>query len=248
MGETIDVLRQPIRVEPLENGNEPGMNGASPLLEHAAVGHLVGEGVLERVLGRREEPGLVEELRGLQPRQAIPQLIFRLLRRLEKHGPGDVLADDGGGLEKLLVPGREAVDARGENGLHGGGHLNGDGILAEAIRAGLAHQHLGLHERAHALLEEERVAFGSLDEQALEGPQLLVIAEQGLEERLRGFPGEGIDAELPIERLVASCAGTRGDVTASRAEAVGRLSTSASRRIWVSASIQCRSSKTRSKG
>ena len=177
------------------------MNGAAPLLEHATVGHLVGEGVLEAVLGSGEEPGLVEELRGLQPRQTVPQLIFRLFRRLEQHGPGNILADDGGGLEKLLVLGREPVDARGENGLHGGGHLDGDGILAKAIGAGLSHQHLRLYERAHALLQEERVAFGSLDEETLEGPQLFVIAEQGLEQRLCGFPGEGIDAELPIERL-----------------------------------------------
>ena len=53
-----------------------GMQGAPPLLQQAAVGHLVGEGVLEGVRLLREEARLVEELRRLKVRQAPVQRLF----------------------------------------------------------------------------------------------------------------------------------------------------------------------------
>jgi hypothetical protein len=43
-----------------------GVQGTSPLLQETAVGHLVGEGMLEGVFQLGEETGFVEELGGLQ--------------------------------------------------------------------------------------------------------------------------------------------------------------------------------------
>jgi len=80
--------------------------------------------VLERVLGFGKQTRLVEELRGLQVRKATAQLVVRLLGdRLQEH-PRHVFADDRGRLEKMLLGRRQPVDAGGEDGLHGRGHLD----------------------------------------------------------------------------------------------------------------------------
>ena len=65
VGELLDVLDETVGVEPLDRLRDPRVERAAPLAEHAPVGDLVGEGVLERVLDLGEERCLVEELGGL---------------------------------------------------------------------------------------------------------------------------------------------------------------------------------------
>ena len=62
--------------------------------------------------------------------------------------------------------------------LHGARHLDGRERPAELVAAALADQHPGLHERPHALLEEEGIALGPLDEEALERAQVGAASEQ----------------------------------------------------------------------
>ena len=66
-GEAVDLLGQSVGIQPLHRIHDARVERASPLLEEAPVGHLVGEGMLERVLEVGEEPRLVEELSGLEP-------------------------------------------------------------------------------------------------------------------------------------------------------------------------------------
>ena len=63
--EHLGVLAEAVGVQALERLEDRGVERAPALLEHAVVGHLVGEGVLERVLEVGKEPRLVQELRGL---------------------------------------------------------------------------------------------------------------------------------------------------------------------------------------
>jgi hypothetical protein len=49
VGQALDMLRQALGIEPLDGLDGPGVEGAPATLEEAAVGHLVSEGVLERV-------------------------------------------------------------------------------------------------------------------------------------------------------------------------------------------------------
>ena len=77
--------------------------------------------MLERVLEVRKEPGLVEELRGLEVSQLGAHLGLRSVGDGQEQRHGHVFADDGGRLEQSLGLGRQAVDARGQDGLHGGG-------------------------------------------------------------------------------------------------------------------------------
>ena len=52
------------------------MECAPAVLEHAPVGDLVGEGVLEGVLKIREEARLVKELGGLEVGKPVPKAGF----------------------------------------------------------------------------------------------------------------------------------------------------------------------------
>ena len=117
VGEPLDLLREAIGVKRLDSLDDPRVQRAAPLLEQAAVGHLMGERVLERVLEIREEARLVEKLGRLETRETAPQRssadVRDRLQQRERH----VLADDGGGLEQPLVLGREAVDASREDRL-----------------------------------------------------------------------------------------------------------------------------------
>ena len=91
---------------------------------------------------------------------------------------GHILADDRGRLEQPLLLRREAVDAGRQNRLHGARHRDGRERPAELVAAALADQHPGLHECPHALLEEEGIALGPLDEEALERAQVGAASEQ----------------------------------------------------------------------
>ena len=66
VGQAFDLLGHPVPGERLQGLDDAGMQRPPPLLQEAAVGHLVGEGVLEGVLVLGKEPRLVQELGRLQ--------------------------------------------------------------------------------------------------------------------------------------------------------------------------------------
>ena len=90
---------------------------AAPLLEEAAVGHFVGQGMLERVLKVGEQPRLVEELGRLEMSEAVAQLSSGSSAMACSNANGTSLPIDRGGLQQPLVLGREPVDARGQDRL-----------------------------------------------------------------------------------------------------------------------------------
>ena len=121
--------------ERLEGLDDAGMQHPPPLLEQTAVGHLVGQGVLEGVLALGEEARLVEELGRLEVRQAAVQRLLGQLGNGLQQGQGHLRANDRGGLEQALLLRRQAVDARRQHRLHGGRHLNARQGLRQAIGA-----------------------------------------------------------------------------------------------------------------
>ena len=66
MSEPLDLLGEPITIQPLDRIRDPGMHGSPPVVEQALVRHVVSESVLEGVLDFGVEARLVEELGGLQ--------------------------------------------------------------------------------------------------------------------------------------------------------------------------------------
>ena len=140
------------------------------------------ECVLERIFEVRKEPDLVEELRGLQAGEIGAHLGLRRVGNSEQQRQGYVLADDRGGLEQTLGLGVQAVDARGQDGLDGGGHpqlLNRPG---ELVGASLARQGPRLNEGPRALLREEGIGVRPLDQQDLERGKGFVSAEERTEQ------------------------------------------------------------------
>ena len=110
MREPVDPFGHAVCTQLFEDHHTPGVQRAPPFLEEAAIGHLVGEGVLERVFELREEARLIEKLGGLEVGQAVPQLVFGRLR----DGVGHILSDDRGHLEEALVLPRQPVDPGGQ--------------------------------------------------------------------------------------------------------------------------------------
>jgi hypothetical protein len=71
--QTFDLLGYAVRSQRFEGLDNAGMEHPPPLLEEAAVGDLMGEGVLEGVFALRKETCLVDKLRRLEVRQAVVQ-------------------------------------------------------------------------------------------------------------------------------------------------------------------------------
>ena len=76
VGELMDVLVQPIGVTPFEGADNLCVHGAPPLVQEAPVGHLLGEGVRERVFRLGEEAGLIEQFGGLHVPQTFRERVL----------------------------------------------------------------------------------------------------------------------------------------------------------------------------
>jgi hypothetical protein len=140
--------------------------------------------VLEGVGEIRIEPGLDEELGGLQAIEAAVERVVGDVGDGPEEGEQHVLADDARRLEQALVLGREAIDPRGEHHLDRGRNLDRLDGVDQAIPSALAGQRAGLHERADGLLQEEWVA--ALDEERPQRRKARIVAEQGVEQLVGG--------------------------------------------------------------
>ena len=167
------------------------------------IGHLLGQGVLEGVGTLRKEARLVEELGGLEVRQAAMQRRLGQLGDGLQQGQGHLGADDRGGLQELLLLWGQPVDACRQYRLYRRRHLDGRQALRQPIGTRLAHQHPALHQGAHALFQEKRIALRALDEHPLERRQAGVWPQQGVEDRLGTRWGQRIEPQLRIVGLAA---------------------------------------------
>jgi hypothetical protein len=115
VSQAFDLPAQPIRVERLERLHNPRMEYAPTVVEHAPVGHLVSEGVLERVLEIREDARLVEELGGLEVGEPTAKAFLGHVGDGLQECEGHILPDDGGSLKQRLVLGWQSVDTCGKD-------------------------------------------------------------------------------------------------------------------------------------
>ena len=197
----IGVFGEAVSIPGLDPLHHAAMQGPTPLLKQAAVRHLVREGVLECVFEIGEKSGLVQELGGLEPAEALAQGFLALVCDRLEEGERDVLADHGGRLKKPLVLRGEAIDSGSQNGLSRCRDLHALGGLLQPVRPPLAGEALRLDKRSHALFEEEGVPLCPLDEQPFERPQRRSGAEQRRQHLLGALGRQRIDAQLAIVRL-----------------------------------------------
>src|SRR5262249_28247803 len=161
------------------------------------------ERVLERELEVRKEPDLVEELRSLETGQLVAHLVLWHVGNGEQQGQGYILADDGSSLEQAFTLGGQAVDARGQDGLDGGGHLQLLNWSSKPVGAALTGQGARLNKGPHALLEEEGIGLRSPDQKLLERNEGRVTPKQRIEQLIRIFGRQGVKAELAVIGLAA---------------------------------------------
>ena len=99
-------------------------------------------------------------------------------------------------MQELFLLRRQPVDARRQDRLHRGRHLNARERPGQAIGPRLADQPLRFHQGPHALLEKEGVALGTRNQQLLERCHAGVVAEQGLEQFLSARRGQRVEPQL----------------------------------------------------
>jgi hypothetical protein len=165
MSESLDLLWQSVAVEPLDLLDDLRMDGAAAVGEETAVRHLLRQRMLERVFRVWKEARLVEKLRGLQMRKLAAQVILGPVGDGVEQGEGNLLSDDRGRLQQLLLGRRESVNPGGQDGLDRGRDLKRVEGRSEAMGPTLTNQGLCLHEGPHALFKKERVSLRPLDEE-----------------------------------------------------------------------------------
>ena len=164
-----DLLGHPLPSERLKSLDNTRVQYPPPLLEQTTVGHLVGQGVLESKVALGEQPGLVEELGGLQVGQPAVQGLFWQLRNGLEQGKGHLRPNDGGRLEEAFLFQWQPVNARRQYRLHGGWHLDGGEGLRQTVGAWHTNQHARLDQGADTLLQEEGIPRRALDQERLSG-------------------------------------------------------------------------------
>jgi hypothetical protein len=178
--QAFNLLVQPLPRQPFNGLDNTPMEHPPPLLKQPAVGDLMGQGVFEGVFALWKQPGLIEELGGLQVVEAAAQCLCGHLAHGLQQGEGHLRADDGRGLEQTLVLGREPVDARGQHRLHRRWHLDGGQRLCQPIGPWHADERPGLHLRPHTLLQKEGITLRAGDQQPGERRQAGVVPDKGL--------------------------------------------------------------------
>src|SRR5262245_6744698 len=203
MGEPLSLLGQAPGRELLDGRDNACMQCPLLLAKESLVGHLVRKRVLERVLEVREEPRLVEELRGLQARELGAYAILGRVDDGQEQREWHVLADDGSGLKEPLALRREAIDAGRQDRLHGGRNRQALDRSREPVGAARADQHSRLDQRPHALLKVERIRLRPLDQETPEGGQGVIGAQERIEQLVRALRRQRIDAELAVVCLAS---------------------------------------------
>ena len=203
MRELLDVLAETVGVQVLDGADDGPVQRLPALAQEPAVGDVVRQRVLERVLELGKQSRLVQELTGLEASEAAAAGFLVEAGHREQERERHVASDDRRRLQQALVVSGEPIDARREDRLHRRRHPYGVEIFQEAVGAAGTAEHTGLDEGLHAFLEKERVAFRSLDQQVAKLQHARIVAQEA-GQQLLGAPGpERVDPDLAIVRLAA---------------------------------------------
>lgn len=197
----LDVLSQPVGVEPLDRLNDLGVERRATRLEQTAVRHVVSQAVLERVSKLRVEARFVQKLGGLESAEVSSKGVIRPVGDDRQDGVRHVLADDRGGLEELLLLGRQAIDPGRQHRLRRRRDLNGAERAGQAVGATIAGQQSDLDQRSDALFKEEWVPVGSVDQECFQVTERSVIASDSRQQVIGALGRQRINLELGVVGL-----------------------------------------------
>src|SRR5262245_31555325 len=91
-----------------------------------------------------------------------------------QEGQGDLVANHGSRLQEALLLRWQPVDTCCQDGLDCGWHLDSRQGVPQTVSPTLALQYPGLHQRTHALFQEEGIAPSTCNEQVRERLQASV--------------------------------------------------------------------------
>ena len=192
-----DLLGYPLPGERLQGLDDAGMQHPPPLVEQAAIGHLVGEGVLEGVDVLGKEARLVEELRRLEVRQATMQAASgssAIACTRARAPPCQSPLRSGADASPPVAGGRRALPAQRARSQARAG-------CAQASRyAPGSPTRTRLDQGPDALFQKKGIALGARDQQPLERPEAGIVPEQ----RLQGVRAGGrqrVEPELHVRGL-----------------------------------------------
>src|SRR5439155_22188964 len=117
---------------------------------------------LEAVLVLGMDGFLVDELRPRERRERRPDVGLGELTHRSQHPLRELLPDDGGGLQDVLLAFGEAVDARGEHRVRRGRDDELRYRLDQTVRALRPDEAPALDQSLVELLEDERISRVSL--------------------------------------------------------------------------------------
>ena len=177
------------------------MEDPPPLVQQAAIGDLLGEGMLEGVDQLGKQTHLVQKLGILEMHEPLAERPFRKLHHGLEEDQGTSVPmtaavwsrDFSSGGRRSMRVARTACTVAGT--------WQGEEGVRQAIGARLAHQSPGLYERPHALLQEEGITLGALDQEWIEGCQARVVSQEGLQEDVGTRWGQGVQPQLRVVGL-----------------------------------------------
>jgi hypothetical protein len=191
MRQPFDLLVQPVAHQRFQGRDNACMEDAAPLVQEAAVRYCVRQGVLEGICALWKQTGFVEKLSGLHVRQTMVQhLIGRVGNGLQQR-PGDLRANDRGGLEQAFVVRWQPVNAGCQNCLHRGGDLQALQRLGQPIGATLATR-TPVSTRVRTLSSRKKgLSWVRANQELFERFEAGVIPQQGLEQLVSARRGSG---------------------------------------------------------
>ncbi len=172
------MLRQAIAVQILEYFDNAFMHALALGLEQAAVGDFVRQRVTKAAHRAREELDFEHQARLPRRRKAAAEIGLLEGRDALQELDRDLAADNRRGLDQRLDLGRKPVDARCDQRFGARRDVDLRIRLAQLIAAEGADQHARLDQRAHHLLDEERIAIGARREERAQAGELGCAAEE----------------------------------------------------------------------
>ena len=209
LGKIVNLLVEPFGVELFDLRRDLRMQGAARVKQQAFVGDVASEGVFERVLLIWRRLRLVKEIGCLKFVQVEAEAIFRKIRDLPQQGDRNSTANRGCNVKHAARIGLEPIDARRQNRFDSRRNADLTDVFGRQIVARASAEGAGLNQRAHALLDEQRISSCSPDQDPLD-----LLQGQGVaQEMTQHGPGQFIAQRQQTRRVGKSRSRSTGSST-----------------------------------
>ena len=175
--QAFDLLGHPVGGERLDGLDQARVQPPPPLQQQAAVGHLVGQGMLEGVFRLREQARLIQKLRRLQVRQAAVQRPSGTSAMARSSAKGTSVPSTAAVCNSPFSSGAKRSMRAASTAWTVAGTWDVLERRGQPIGPWGAHQDRGLDQRAYTLFQKERIAGRARHEQRWERCQAGVVPE-----------------------------------------------------------------------